>query len=347
MGKTFNMEVSIDTKLFISDPSNLKTVLSGIFNEKVIKESIHTNICNFCSPFLTRAARKYINNYIIPKITKHPNIDYTKPESVDYRGALGVPSRLKYKRLRAFLKKSYQLKVTACPNESGTTLSFIKYKVKEIAEQAYKVSTFRTGNNKGTGSPFRDWLREADTGEPKLENFHVLSLAEAGNTSSGRKPYSRTGTHVMVEGGSYDPDDWRPLPQEKHIIENVFLTKLPLIQKAILRAMPQCIRRIKKQLLDAILRRAKSQQGKAKTVGGEVVAQQADSRSSQGAEGVESADFVKAVSSASYEGQLKAIADETGKDISTVRAQIIQQSKLFGKSPEAYLGALINQVFRR
>ena len=111
--------------------------------------------------------------------------------------------------------------------------------------------------------------------------------------------------------------------------------------------MPQCIRRIKKQLADSILRAVKSRQGKAKTVGGEVVAQQADSRSSQGAEGVESSDFVKAVSSVSYERQLKAIADQTGAEISTIRAQIIQQSKLVGKSPEAYLGALISQVFRR
>ena len=356
MAREANIKIDIDVKSAATS-AEIKKAISGIFGSKEIKDSILRNVCKLCSPRMSKAANKYISRYVLPKITKHPNIDFTKPENVDYRGALGIPKRFNYQKLRRYFNKAYYLNVTAC-GSSGTSISFVEAKIKEIAEASYRYTSFKTGGRKRVSKRF--WLKEADLGVTDVASgFQVFpgpgeTLEDLGPSESGSfGKYSRSGTHIMIPGGYYDPNEWRPEPEAEGIIESTFKKYLPNIERAALRAVPPCIKQVKRNLALAIQRAQKSLQSKAKTIGGlgsgapgSDASYDARSSNQQKTAGFDTEvdDLANKVANVSFEEQLQTVSKFTGAGVERLRVQIIQSAKISGVSPSDYLNNLIKTL---
>lgn len=350
MAREANIRIDLDIKAAAND-SLIKNVVGAIFGSKEIKQSILTNVCKLCSPRMTKAANKYISQYVLPKITKHPNIDFTRPENVDYRGALGIPKRFNYAKLRAYFKKAYFIRVTAC-GSSGSSISLIESKIRDIAEKAYQQTSFRTGGRKNVGRRF--WLEEADLGITEVSSaFQVFPFpGETFEDFSSINKYSRSGTHIMIQGGSYDPNEWRPAPEAESIIENTFKKYLPNIERAAIKTVPSCLKQVKKNLQLALIRAQRSLQNRAKTISGlgasagADVSQDFKSTNQNYTTGfaTELRELDDAISSASIDQQIARVAAFTGVDQGVLRLQVIKQAGALGINPEKYLTNLVKTV---
>ena len=152
----------------------------------------------------------------------------------------------------------------------------IKIELDDIVEKAYKVSSFRAGQSRPRervysiikGRPVfsdqqdksyqRNWLMEADTGEPQFSTpFSVYpGPGEGLGDFSESGEYSRSGTHIMKPGGKYDPNDWRPNPEEKNSIRTAFIRGIPGMVQRIKIAAVRCLKsrkgQIKKQTQETV-----------------------------------------------------------------------------------------------
>lgn len=356
MAREANIKIDIDVKSAATN-AEIRKAIAGIFGSREIKDSILRNVCKLCSPRMSKAANEFISRYVLPKITKHPNIDFTKPENVDYRGALGIPKRFSYQKLRRYFNKAYYLKVTAC-GSSGTAVSFVEAKIKEIAEASYRYSGFKLGGRKRVKR--RLWLKEADLGITDVASgFQVFpgpgeTLEDLGPAESGSfGKYSRSGTHIMIPGGYYDPNEWRPEPEAEGIIESTFRKYLPNIERAALRAVPPCVKQVKKNLALAIQRAQKSLQSKSKTIGGlgsgapgSDASYDARTGKQQKTAGFDTEvdELAKQVANSSFEEQLQTVSEFTGAGVEAMRVEIIKSAKILGVSPSDYLKNLIQNL---
>ena len=266
--------IDISASVVVLDGGDPVTKAIAAVIGQSVPEIVLPNICKYCGPALSRAATKYTFQYVLPKITKHPNINVMANESVYYRGALGIPKRFNYKKIRNFFKKALTMEVTACGYSPGkllgsaakrtkkgaaalvetrkaSTATAFKTQVKNFVNKAYRETSFRTG---GRRRYRRNWLIEADTGKPGISGYSVFpgvgeTLEDLGPSKVGSLGYySRSGTHIMIKGGSYDPNDWRPNPSESNVIEKIIIQKLPRILAAAERALPGCLKRIKARM---------------------------------------------------------------------------------------------------
>ena len=87
----------------------------------VVAAAVLNNICKYCGASMTKAANIYIKRNVIPKIVRHPNLDFRKNKNL--RGALGVPERYNYKKVEKYLLRVLVLEVTAC----GKNVDLFKY----------------------------------------------------------------------------------------------------------------------------------------------------------------------------------------------------------------------------
>jgi hypothetical protein len=88
----------------------------------------------------------------------------------------------------------------------------------------------------------------------------VLNEQQDYTSSTGRKNlrYSRSGTHIMISGGEYNPNEWRPNPGETNVIENIFIRRLPgLIKSVQTTGLKACLNKIKSRLGKQAERQAK------------------------------------------------------------------------------------------
>ena len=240
----------------------------------VVAAAVLNNICKYCGASMTKAANIYIKRNVIPKIVRHPNLDFRKNKNL--RGALGVPERYNYKKVEKYLLRVLVLEVTACGKnvdlfkylkgqsrsdakarkdnnlqiKSGKAFAgnrdvYLTNNLDKFAEKAYRETSFRTGGQRNIGR--RDWLREADLGETDVSGYDVYELRE--EDKSAETHYSRSGTHIMIEStNSYDPNEWRPKPGETHIIQKTFLEMIPGIVDRVRKTIPKCLRRLKPKI---------------------------------------------------------------------------------------------------
>jgi|688.fasta_scaffold110093_4 hypothetical protein len=255
-----------------------------------IPEIILGNICRYCGPVLTRRANTYIRSQILTKIRKHPNINFS--EDIYYRGALGIPKRFNKDNFKKLLYKALTVEVTACGylsdskigraarrtvggveslasyrEENATSVKELKANLKSIVKKLYEETSFKVGGRKRTGK--RNWLYEADTGKTKVDGFSVFPGPGEGlingvqsytssNTGNTLSRYSRSGTHIMISGGDYNPNEWRPNPEETNVIENIFVRRLPgLIKSVQTTGLKACLNKIKSRLKKQAERQAK------------------------------------------------------------------------------------------
>lgn len=117
----------------------------------------------------------------------------------------------------------------------------------KIVKDAYDLSAFRIGKGQTSGGRRRKWLYEANTGETKVKGYSVFP--GPGDPPKDFVDYSRTGTHIMVKGGSYDPEDWRPKPGVDDVIQGIVVKHIPGIIKAAKSksVISRCLRRSKQQ----------------------------------------------------------------------------------------------------
>ena len=241
----------------------------------VVAAAVLNNICKYCGASMTKAANIYIKRNVIPKIVRHPNLDFRKNKNL--RGALGVPERYNYKKVEKYLLRVLVLEVTACGKnvdlfkylkgqsrsdakarkdnnlqiKSGKAFAgnrdvYLTNNLDKFAEKAYRETSFRTGGQRNIGR--RDWLREADLGETDVSGYDVYELREE-DKSAEKIRYSRSGTHIMIESdNSYDPNEWRPKPGETHIIQKTFLEMIPGIVDRVRKTIPKCLRRLKPKI---------------------------------------------------------------------------------------------------
>ena len=237
-----------------------------------VAAAVLNNICKYCGASMTKAANLYIKRNVIPKIVRHPNLDFRKNKNL--RGALGVPKRYNYQKVEKYLLRVLVLEVTACgknvdlfkqlksqARDSASARKDVNLQIKsgdafrknrdvyltnnldKFAEKAYRETSFRTGGQRNIVQ--RDWLREADLGETDVSGYDVYELREE-DKSAEKIRYSRSGTHIMIESdNSYDPNEWRPNPGETHIIQKTFLKMLPDIVDRVRKTIPKCLRRLK------------------------------------------------------------------------------------------------------
>lgn len=144
---------------------------------------------------------------------------------------------------------------------------FLSLKLDNFAEKAYKNTAFSAGGERGRPSKYkRNWLKEADTGETDVSGYDVFPRkGDPRSTYRSRKlkarkgrrrpdqttlgDYSRSGTHIMIKGSKgYDPNDWRPDPNENNAIRNTFMKHLPGLIKKVRLSIPSCLGRIKSRI---------------------------------------------------------------------------------------------------
>jgi hypothetical protein len=271
--------LNMDGEQLNGELSRFATIFQG-----AVAAAVLNNICKYCGASMTKAANTYIKRNVIPKIVRHPNLDFRKNKNL--RGALGVPLRYNYKKVEKYLLRVLVLEVTAC----GKNVDLFKYLKKQsrsdagarktnnqliksgkafeknkdvyltnnldkFAEKAYRETSFRTGGQRNIGR--RDWLREADLGETDVSGYDVYELRE--EDKSAETHYSRSGTHIMIEStNSYDPNEWRPNPGETHIIQKTFLKMIPGIVDRVRKTIPQCLRRLKAKVKAEVVANAEA-----------------------------------------------------------------------------------------
>ena len=273
--KKFDLRVNLSA-ILNTDSGQVAGELGRFANilQGVVAAAVLNNICKYCGASMTKAANIYIKRNVIPKIVRHPNLDFRKNKNL--RGALGVPERYNYKKVEKYLLRVLVLEVTACGKnvdlfkylkgqsrsdakarkdnnlqiKSGTAFAgnrdvYLTNNLDKFAEKAYRETSFRTGGQRNIGQ--RDWLREADLGETDVSGYDVYELRE--EDKSAETHYSRSGTHIMIEStNSYDPNEWRPNPGETHIIQKTFLKMLPDIVDRVRKTIPKCLRRLKPKI---------------------------------------------------------------------------------------------------
>jgi hypothetical protein len=281
--------IDISSSASIQDGGFVTNTLAAVLGI-TIPEIILANVCRYCGPILTRRANTYIRSQILTKIRKHPNINFS--EDVYYRGALGIPKRFNKDNFKKLLYKALTIEVTACGyvasptlgraaratkikgptalasyrNANATSVQELKADLKSIVEKLYQETSFRVGARKRTGK--RNWLYEADTGKTDVGGYSVfpgpgegvLNEQQDYTSSTGRKNlrYSRSGTHIMISGGDYNPNEWRPNPGETNVIENIFIRRLPgLIKSVQTTGLKACLNKIKSRLGKQVERQAK------------------------------------------------------------------------------------------
>jgi hypothetical protein len=277
--------LNMDGEQLNGELSRFATIFQG-----AVAAAVLNNICKYCGASMTKAANIYIKRNVIPKIVRHPNLDFRKNKNL--RGALGVPLRYNYKKVEKYLLRVLVLEVTAC----GKNVDLFKYLKKQsrsdagarktnnqliksgkafeknkdvyltnnldkFAEKAYRETSFRTGGQRNIGR--RDWLREADLGETDVSGYDVYELRE--EDKSAETHYSRSGTHIMIDSThSYDPNEWRPNPGETHIIRKKFLEMIPDIVDRVRKTIPTCLRRLKAKVKAEVVANAEAATPKAK-----------------------------------------------------------------------------------
>lgn len=283
--KLRNVLIDISANVAFTDGGDSVTKIIAEIMGQSIPEIVLGNVCRYCGPELTRAAKKELQGKVLNRILKHPNLDVTAPYNKDYRGALGIPKRYNKSKIKNYFKKALTIQVSACGYGSKTIASSaiiaggdvagslraarrassaqsISVYIKRLVQEAYKATSFRTGGRKRVGK--RNWLIEANTGKPKNNGWGVFpgpgeSLEKLDRrrrsdvqTNDSSQPnfdrYSRSGTHIMVRGRQYDPNDWRPEPDVSNVIEKIMIANLPKVLKAAEKAVPGCLRRIKAKM---------------------------------------------------------------------------------------------------
>jgi hypothetical protein len=282
--KVRDILIDIGAAYNIDDPSNALAAFSGMF-QGIVGINILNNLCKYCNKAMNKAANTYIKNTIIKKLVRqNKNIAWKAAGNEEYRGALGIPKRYTYAKLENWLAKALVIEVRACVGEEkgrnsllaqikgsirqqGTNKASIKnvilgveevakntqaisLRLDDIVEKAYKASSFRAGRSKRGGGYRRNWLMEADTGEPQFSTpFSVYpGPGEGLGDFSESGEYSRSGTHIMKPGGSYDPNDWRPNPEESNSIRNAFLKGIPGMLQRIKISAAKCLKNRKGQI---------------------------------------------------------------------------------------------------
>ena len=262
--------LNVDGQQLAGELGRFATIFQG-----AVAAAVLNNICKYCGASMTKAANIYIKRNVIPKIVRHPNLDFRKNKNL--RGALGVPERYNYKKVEKYLLRVLVLEVTACGKnvdlfkylkgqsrsdakarkdnnlqiKSGKAFAgnrdvYLTNNLDKFAEKAYRETSFRTGGQRNIGR--RDWLREADLGETDVSGYDVYELREE-DKSAEKIRYSRSGTHIMIESdNSYDPNEWRPKPGETHIIQKTFLEMIPGIVDRVRKTIPKCLRRLKPKI---------------------------------------------------------------------------------------------------
>ena len=239
----------------------------------VVAAAVLNNICKYCGASMTKAANIYVKKNVIPKIVRHPNLDFRKDKNL--RGALGVPKRYNYQKVEKYLSRVLVLEVTACGKnvdlfkqlksqarsdakarkdvnlqiKSGDAFRknsdvYLTNNLDKFAEKAYNETAYRVGFSGTSRAGKRDWLREADLGVTDVSGYDVYELSEDDKFTGHFR--SRSGTHIMIDStDSYDPNEWRPKPGETRIIQKTFLKMLPDIVDRVRKTIPKCLRRLK------------------------------------------------------------------------------------------------------
>ena len=66
--------IDISASVVVLDGGDPVTKAIAAVIGQSVPEIVLPNICKYCGPALSRAATKYTFQYVLPKITKHPNI---------------------------------------------------------------------------------------------------------------------------------------------------------------------------------------------------------------------------------------------------------------------------------
>ena len=368
VSKLRNVLIDVSANVAFTDGGDAVTKMIAQVMQESIPEAVLQNICKYCGPTLTRAAQKEMHGKLLNRILKHPNLDVTAAYNKNYRGALGIPKRYNKTKIKNYFKEALTVEVSACgygerafarsikvgtragsaaravsltAARKQSTAKSISVYIKKLVKEAYKETAFRTGGRKRVA--MRNWLIEADTGNPKNSGWGVFpgpgeslefldrrkrSDVQTNNSSQPNfSRYSRSGTHIMVRGRQYDPNDWRPEPDVSNVIEKIIIAGLPRVLRAAEKAVPQCLNRIKARLGKDAERIAKKRLSKENKLafqikGGGEAGQKALSNlkaaPNQRYEAVESSD----IEDINIERSLQEIAIETKKTTIQLRTEI-------------------------
>jgi len=373
------IEIDLSGFLAVDDPNPFFQAILDKLREK-IPEAVISNLCKYCQPAMTKAVNKYVNRFVVSAVSggilAHPNFNLEKAPK-DYLGALGIPKRYNRKTLLKYLRRAVRVDVQACGAQASRTLikaarrtkggaealrTFTKQsapstittlKLDEITKLAYKETGFRAGvdgkyrtKTDDRGSYKRLWLKEADTGETDVSGWDVFpGKGEGLGNFRGTNKSSRSGTHIMIRSEkSYDPNEWRPSPGENFIIKSVFLSKIPGMQNAAIRAAIDCIKKRKRQISDSTQKAvtkgiSTSKKISTASIQGDVGSDQRGERS--GGESAEDVAF-RNEARANPIGLLKDFSLKLGLGIAQTRALAEAQASAKGLS----LGDYLFQILR-